>query len=327
MTAEPFARFRMARTSDFDEAHQAMQSTFRPMRMRLLQPLRPQGVALTLNATCVGGVTVSYVRVGHDLQIDTVEAENYHVNVPLTGETDSRSGLLERVRSTPHRAAMFMPELPADIAWRAGCAQFCLIFPRQLLQQELATMLDRPLPGPIAFTPAMDVTSPSGRAWVDAVRLIERQASYEHSLLDHPLAAGHLERLLIEGLLLAQPHNYTEALAQPRLPAAPPAVRQAIDLMHGRPEHPWTTATLARRVAVSPRSLQDGFARSVGVPPMRYLRDVRLQRAHMDLRAADPGTATVAQVAGRWGFLYPSRFAAAYREKFEETPAHTLRHA
>ena len=138
---------------------------------------------------------------------------------------------------------------------------------------------------------------------MEAVRLIERQASYEHSLLDHPLAAGHLERLLIEGLLLAQPHNYSEALAQPRLPAAPPAVRQAIELMHGRPEHPWTTATLARRVAVSPRSLQDGFARSVGVPPMRYLREVRLQRAHNDVRVADPGTVTVAQVAGRWGFL------------------------
>ena len=86
MTAEPFARFGVARTSDFDEAHQAMQSTFRPMRMRLLEPLRSGGVDLTLNATRVGAVTVSYVRVGHDLQMDTAEADDYHVIVPLTGE-------------------------------------------------------------------------------------------------------------------------------------------------------------------------------------------------------------------------------------------------
>ncbi|MFP5369953.1 MAG: AraC family transcriptional regulator, partial [Actinomycetes bacterium] len=242
-------------------------------------------------------------------------------------ETVSRSGRLERVRSTSDRAATFMPGLPADIAWRAGCEQFCVVFPRPVLDQELAAMLDRPLPGPIVFAPAIDLTSPAGRAWVDVLRLIERQAGYGHSLLDHPLAAGHLERILVEGLLLAQPHNYSDALSRPRPPARPPAVRQAIDLMRSRPEHPWTTGTLARDVAVSPRSLQDGFARSVGVPPMRYLRDVRLQRAHEDLRSADPRSTTVSRIAGRWGFLYPSRFAAAYREQFGESPSHTLRRA
>jgi transcriptional regulator GlxA family with amidase domain len=129
----------------------------------------------------------------------------------------------------------------------------------------------------------------------------------------------------VEGLLLAQPHNYTDTLAEPRRPAGPPSVRAAIELMRSRPEQPWTTATLARSVAVSVRSLQDGFAHSVGVPPTRYLRDVRLDRVHEDLRSADTHTATVAQVAGRWGFLYLSRFASAYREKFGERPSETLR--
>jgi AraC-like DNA-binding protein len=95
-------------------------------------------------------------------------------------------------------------------------------------------------------------------------------------------------------------------------------VRQAVELIHAHPEHPWTTASLARRVAVSARSLQEGFARSHGVPPSVYLRSVRLDRAHADLQAADPHTTTVAHVAGRWGFLYLSRFAAAYRTRFGE---------
>jgi AraC-like DNA-binding protein len=325
MAAEPLARFRVARTSDLDEAQDVMQSTFLPLRLRFLEPLRSGGLDLKLNATQVGGLTVSYVRVAHDLHVDTVEAENYHVNLPLTGGTYSRSGRLERVQSTRRRAAVFMPGLPADIDWHGACAQFCLMLPRRVLQQELEAMLDRPLSEPIMFTPGMDVTSGAGRAWVDALRLIERQARDRHGLLDHPLATGHLEKLLVDGLLLGHTHNYTDALAQPRRPCAPPSVREAIELMRSRPEHPWTTAALARSVAVSARSLQDGFARSIGVPPTRYLRDVRLDRVHENLRFAEPHTATVSQLAGRWGFLYLGRFAAAYREKFGESPSETLR--
>lgn len=55
------------------------------------------------------------------------------------------------------------------------------------------------------------------------------------------------------------------------------------------------------------------------------VRDVRLHRVHDELREADPHVTTVSQVAGRWGFLYLGRFAAAYREKFGERPSDTLR--
>jgi AraC-like DNA-binding protein len=328
MATEPFSRFTVARTSEFDEAQNAMQATFLPLRMRLVEPDGTGGrLPLGLNAIRVGEVTISYVRLGRDVQVDTVEAENYHVNLPVSGGTLSRSGRLERVETTPGRAAVFMPGLPAEITWRAGCGQFCLMFPRRVLQQELETMLGRPLREPLTFSPAMDVTSGAGQAWLDALRLIERQGRYSQGLLHHPLAAVHLAQTLVDGLLLAQPHNYTQVLTGPSYPAAPPSVRQAMELIHAHPEQPWTTAILARHVAVSPRSLQDGFARSVGVPPTQYLREVRLARVHEELRAADPHTATVSQVAGRWGFVYLSRFAAAYRGKFGESPVQTLRSA
>src|SRR3954467_7137485 len=222
MAAELFGRFPVARTADVDEAQEAMRSTFLPLDLRLLEPVGSGGgLDLGLNATRVGDVTVPYVRFGRGVQIETAEAENYHVNLPITGGTVSRSGRLEPVASTPQLAAVFMPELDADLEWQAGTAQFCLMFPRHVLQQELEAMLDRPLAAPLAFAPAMDVTGGAGRAWVDVLRLIERQSSYSRGLLDHPLAAGNLQRILVDGLLLAQPHTYTDALAAPH-PAPPP---------------------------------------------------------------------------------------------------------
>jgi AraC-like DNA-binding protein len=328
VAVEPFGAFRVVRTSEIDEAQDAMQSVFLPLRLRLPKPDGSRWrLDMTLNATRVGEVTIAYVQMGRDVQVDTVEAENYHVNLPLSGSTCSRSGRLEPVRTTPARAAVFMPGLPAEIEWHGGSAQFCLMFPRHVLRQELEEMLDRPVSASISFAPAMDVTSGARRAWADVLGLIERQTSYRNSLLDHPLAVGTLQRMLVEGLLLGQPHNYSEALAQPDRPVAPRAVRQAMELIRDRPDQPWTTAVLARSVAVSARSLQDGFARSIGVSPMRYLREVRLDRVHADLRSADPQAATVSQVAGRWGFVYLSRFAAAYREKFGENPSQTLHNA
>lgn len=327
MAAESLGRFPVARTSDCDEAQEAMAATFLPLRMRMLEPPGPGGVGMRLNALRVADVTVAYARFGRAVEVTTAEAENYHVDLPVSGSARFRAGRLERVEGTPRRAAVFMPGESAGIDWSGGCGQFCLMFPRALLQGELEAMLDRPLAEPLAFGEAMDVDTDTGRSWLDTLWLVERQARYAHGLLDHPLAASHLAQALAAGLLLAQPHNYTDALTGPRRQAAPRAVREAVDLIRARPEHPWTTASLARHVAVSARSLQEGFARSYGVPPSVYLRSVRLDCAHAELLGADPQTTTVAHVAGRWGFLYLSRFAAAYRKKFGENPSATLRRA
>ena len=327
MAAEPLDRFPAARSSDCDEAQAAMAATFLPLRMRMLEPPGPGGVDMRLNAVRVAEVTVAYARFGRAVEVTTAEAENYHVDLPISGSARFRTGRQERVEGTPRRAAVYMPGESAAIDWSGGCGQFCLMFPRALLQGELEAMLDRPLGKPIVFAEAMDVDTDTGRSWLDTLWLVERQAGYSHGLLDHPLAASHVAHALAAGLLLAQPHNYSDALAGPRRPAAPRAVREAVDLICARPEDPWTTTSLARQVTVSSRSLQEGFARSYGLPPSAYLRSVRLDRSHHELRAADPHSVTVARVAGRWGFPDLSRFAAAYRKKFGENPSATLRRA
>src|SRR3954447_4986330 len=130
MAAEPFGRFPVARTADVDEAQEAMRSTFLPLDLRPLEPVGSGGgLDLGLNATRVGDVTVTYVRFGRGVQIDTAEAENYHVNLPITGGTVSRSGRLEPVASTPQLAAVFMPELDAELEWRGGAPAFLLLVP------------------------------------------------------------------------------------------------------------------------------------------------------------------------------------------------------
>ena len=51
---------------------------------------------------------------------------------------------------------------------------------------------------------------------------------------------------------------------------------------------------------------------------MQYVTEVRLTRAHCDLRDSH---LTVADVSARWGFSSPSRFAAAYAKRYGTTPS------
>jgi AraC-like DNA-binding protein len=321
---ELFQDFRVAATSDVREARAALGSVLQSRQMLLDKSIAGQPLDLTLNALSVGEVTLTYVRIACDVRMK-FETENFHVHVPLYVASDSRRGERERAQATPGRGAVFLPGRTSEVDWHGGSAQLCLIFPHRAVRLHLEAMLGCPVREPIEFAPVMDFGTERGEAWLATVRMVERHARCVAGLLDHAQAVADLERILIFGLLVAQPHNYLDALTRSRAGEVPSAVRDAIELMQSHPERPWTTQSLARETAVSVRCLQEGFRRSSGVPPMRYLRDLRLNRVHDDLRSATPDLSGVGQIARRWGFLYHGRFAAEYREKFGQAPSETLR--
>jgi AraC-like DNA-binding protein len=70
--------------------------------------------------------------------------------------------------------------------------------------------------------------------------------------------------------------------------------------------------------------MQQGFREYVGMTPMEFLFDVRLERVHADLTGS-ASCATVSEAATRWGIMHTGRFAAAYRRKYGVTPSESLR--
>ena len=135
----------------------------------------------------------------------------------------------------------------------------------------------------------------------------------------------HISALVLEGLLLAQPHNHSALLERHGAAGPAGAIGRAAARLRDCPEEVWTTGRLALEVHLSVRALQEGFKRDFDMPPMTYLRQVRLQRVREVLEEATLEDETVRAVATRFGFVHMSRFTAAYRETFQETPAVTLR--
>ncbi len=97
-----------------------------------------------------------------------------------------------------------------------------------------------------------------------------------------------------------------------------PQVGRAIGLLHERPAEPWTIDELGRQVGLSRSALHERFAGLVGMPPMQYLTQWRMQRGAALLRE---GRATVATIAQEVGYESEAAFARAFKRLVGHPPA------
>lgn len=104
-------------------------------------------------------------------------------------------------------------------------------------------------------------------------------------------------------------------------------VNKARDYMCEHVNEPITVSDLCAHIRVSRRTLQYSFQDVLGTNPARYLRNMRLNGARREIRCQTDERAPVADIAARWGFWHPSRFAAEYKSLFGELPSQTLKAA
>ena len=312
----------VVRAATPDDAEGAVAKYFLSNR---LKPLEPGQLSMRLAAARLGTTTAGRLGYGRRTRLVTEEARHLHVNTPLTGATVSRTGRSAPIVTTSTSAAVFPAGEPADIEWSSDGVQLCLMVPTATLETELEELVGHGIRRPLQLPFHMSLTTPEGRVWRTMVDLVSRELVSGGRLLTQPFAGRQLERTLLDVLLLGQRHNHIDELERPAAPAVPAAIARAVDLLHEHPAEPWSSSSLARAVRVSLRSLQGGFHTHVGKPPMTYLRELRLNGIHDELRRARPATTTVEAVAYRWGMLHMGRFAAAYRATFGELPSQTLR--
>lgn len=312
----------MVRAATPDEAEGAVAKVYLSNRLESLEPGR---LNMRLAAARLGTTTAGQLGYGRRMRLVTEEAENVHVNTPLTGAVVSRVGGSAPLVTTSSSAAVFPAGERADIEWSSDGVQLCLMVSTATLETELEELVGHDVRRPLQLPFHMSLTTPEGRVWRNMVNLISHELVSGGRLLKHPFAGRQLERTLLDVLLLGHPHNHVDELHRPALPAVPAAIGRAVDLLHEHPAEPWSSSALARAVRVSLRSLQGGFHKHVGKPPMAYLRALRLNGIHEELKRATPATTTVEAVAYRWGMLHMGRFAAAYRETFGVLPSQTLK--
>lgn len=138
-----------------------------------------------------------------------------------------------------------------------------------------------------------------------------------------PAAWRHFEDDILASCVAAlastRPDNRKDsALRVPRY-----VVNRVRERVLASPLCPPTIAELCQELRISRRSLNHAFVRVLGITPVSYMRNIRLNRVRAALLHEDPSHATISQIALRWGFWHMSLFSRYYRELFGELPSET----
>jgi AraC family ethanolamine operon transcriptional activator len=84
-------------------------------------------------------------------------------------------------------------------------------------------------------------------------------------------------------------------------------------------------ASLAEQHNISEKTLQNSFKSLFGFTPNLFLRQMKLNLVHYELKVNNAHDITVSGVARKWGFTHMGRFSHYYTQLFGENPSETLK--
>jgi AraC-like DNA-binding protein len=312
-------------TRDLDQAHEYVHSVFTPHRLEV----RGDALDFGLSYSESPRATLGHLTYGAQVTVDVPPlGEYYHVVIPLAGACRVWQHREAAELPCDESGAMLSADEPLSVHWEPDSVGYVLRIPRQAAEAHLARLAAVPIDAPIRFALTVDLTTAGGRALAASVSFLWNELSRPGGIATIPLAREHLEFVVLTQVLSVIPHNYSSAMTsnRPAVSRRGHHVQQVLDVIEARPHEPLSSAHLAAVAGVTERTLQIAFREEVGTSPAAYVRDVRLDRVHAELSNGGGGV-TVSEIAARWGFLHPSRFAQQYRRRFGVLPSETLARA
>jgi len=312
------------RTTDVEEAREFCRRMFYgPLEVKPAGGT--EGFGFSGDVVQVGPLTIGDISYGIELCVAIGDLRTaYHVLAPLTGTVQ----VLHRGAATtadPGRAAVFQPTGEIDLRWSADCRLFSVKVERLAFERELEAALDLHEGPPLPLGATFGLAGGPGRSWMALIRLLHAELREPDGLTTVPWLIRRWRDLAISGLACAVEQPQGNGIPGQPTARRPRTVKRTLDAMHAEPGRQFTAAELAGIAGVGIRVLQESFRQHVGVPPLTYLRRLRLEGVHAELTRADRGQVSVSEVAHRWGFTHLGRFAGAYRARYGISPSQTLR--
>lgn len=306
-----------------EEARSFMSSTYRARQVRITGGAA--GCEFSVRSQHLESFCIDLVR--HTQHLEMIGGPSHYVYV-----TEVIQGQL-RVKApgstltiNAGSAVMTAVDEPREISW--DDVRLAVVRLDALELRRFAGGLVGVDPATLRFRLSRVESLARARQWSAAVRYVVKGVLDNPAAAVSPIAQRESFHLLATTALEAFPQpDFTLADQRPTdEPApAPVTVRRAIEFIEANAHRDISVIDIAEAAGLSVRGTQASFQRHLNTSPAAYLRNVRLSAAHRDLVAADPTMGPgVAEIAARWGFLHPGRFAATYRACYGVPPSHTL---
>lgn len=323
---------RIATTADLAGLRQVMADLLVPYRLRAADggPLRA-----SVRVARSGEVTVAVVVADAPVfvELDAMPENTYLVTIStapgLVASVDGRAA-----EPGPHVVG---PGQRMRVCWPAGTPVTVVRLARRLVERAWRGQGGDPGALPLRFAVPLSPAARRARVWQSLADAFV--ASQDSGLLSASTAtSARFGALFAQTLVASQepaaaarrpaaPTERTGAATADGVPAVPVPVRRAVHFCRAHAHEPVAVADIADAAGVSVRRLQAAFRSHLGTSPTEYLRQLRLEGVHRDLKsiAAGSNDETVTEAALRWGFTHLGRFSGIYRAEFGMLPSQTAR--
>ncbi len=323
--AVPLREHMVLSTSDRQEAIEAAANALFPMHVDFRHDATPFQFQLCASRSAQTDVMTVDLKAGCRMDIIAEPTDSkYSIEIPILGVSKLDHIGSEIIMSAGKTAGIVSPDAPTH--WSDDGLPYTAIYiqvDKQTLHRAYYSLTGDQSRKAIVFDPTIDLTETAGQSLSAIVRTLVEMCEQGSPVIAQSKTASLYQELLANTLLTCFKHDQFDHLDQPAKRTSNRVVKLAEEYIHANSDDIISSSDIANAAGVSIRSLQRSFVDTNGTSPMRYLKQLRLERARSRLLAAAKGT-TVTEIAFASGFSHLGAFSVEYRQKFGETPRETL---
>jgi len=321
----PAAKRRLFETSDLQTANGLLAGEFGPHSIEAKGPAsRFHSIA---HKAQVAGITLYQFEYRSDILISDGESgEDYLLYIPVNGHVrlEFDEGFTD---VAPGTIGIVNPGTNFLLQRYENCKQLALRIKPAQLEGVLLNRQSHTQNGPISFRSDLAIPYSECSSLVGLLEWIYSEMLCENTVLDNDFCGNPSGQLLARVLLRQFPNNYSDDFGVPRSNPAPFYVKRAEDYITRNAHEPISIDQIVDASCASARTLFEGFRKFRSTSPMRYLKDVRLNRVRAELLDIGSGIVKprrLTEIAGDWGLAHMGNFSRDYKKKFLEQPSQTL---
>lgn len=188
------------------------------------------------------------------------------------------------------------------------------VYIRRTVIEEVASEMIEGDPGKIEILPALVEVDPKLSNLLNSILLALEDADYATAIY-----VDHLSRSIASHLI----RNHSTARLRTNQGLNParhigPAIAEAVEFMSDNLEHSISLVDIARAINRSPSHFARQFRNEIGVPPHRYLVNLRIERAQLLLERS---RTSIAEIAFECGFSHQEHLTRFFQRRLGTTPA------
>lgn len=320
---EDLLRGKLNETREWSVVNEFCNRTYMPLSTRPLT--LGQDPNATIRMLKVGGITFSRFCFGTPTRADDFDPDSGNIIVVNTLRGSVRHPVRGNEAVDTRAGDSYVVDCSRTQYWNIADGQdlqLNLTIPHALMEETAARWY--------GFVPDDDlwksrlVFGAGHSAWMSLLDYTTRSLDARHNGIADALIERRVEETLCLELLRTWAESAGLNLETGARSAAPHYVREAERLMSEQAAAAPSVTDIAAQLGISARSLSEGFRRFRGITPHDFLSARRLDDLRRALQQARPGE-TVAAIAGARGYVNMGAMTAAYRTRFGETPAQSLR--